>query len=104
MFICKNLKIEAKRTVLIVILFLKNEKKRTFGFFKNVGQKTKRFDSKLSKFCHSYIYCSHLCWHPECSSCLLAAFGLHCCSVVLSAVNVTGFPAVAKVSGVPVLL
>ena len=34
-------------------VFKKKEKKRTFGFFKNEGQKTKGFDSKLSKFCHS---------------------------------------------------
>jgi hypothetical protein len=35
-------------------LILKNEKKRTFVFFKNEGQKTNRFVSKLSKFCHYY--------------------------------------------------
>ncbi len=54
MFILKNLNIEAKRTGSIVILYLKNEKKRTFVFFKNEGQKTKGFVSKLSKFCHYY--------------------------------------------------
>jgi hypothetical protein len=30
----------------------KTKKKQTFVFFKNEGQKTKGFDSKLSKFCH----------------------------------------------------
>jgi hypothetical protein len=33
-------------------VFKRNEKKRTFVIFKNEGQKTKGFDSKLSKFCH----------------------------------------------------
>ncbi len=30
----------------------KKTKKQTFVFFLNEGQKTKGFDSKLSKFCH----------------------------------------------------
>ncbi len=33
-------------------VILKNEKKRTFVFFLNEGQKTNGFVSKLSKFCH----------------------------------------------------
>jgi hypothetical protein len=33
-------------------VFKKTKKKRTFVFFKNEKQKTKGFDSKLSKFCH----------------------------------------------------
>ncbi len=32
----------------------KKRKKRTFVIFKNEKQKTKGFDSKLSKFCHYY--------------------------------------------------
>ncbi len=31
------------------------QKKWTFFFFLNEGQKSKGFDSKLSKFCHSYV-------------------------------------------------
>jgi hypothetical protein len=54
MFILKNLDIEAKRTGLIVILYLKKRKKRTYVFLKNEKQKTKGFDSKLLKFCHYY--------------------------------------------------
>ena len=53
MFILKNLKIEAKRTGSLVILYLKSRKKRTFIFFKREA-KTKVFDNELSKFCHSY--------------------------------------------------
>jgi hypothetical protein len=53
MFISKNLNIEVKRTGSIVILYFKKRKKQTFVFFINKGQKTKGFDSKLSKFCHS---------------------------------------------------
>ncbi len=33
-------------------VFETTTKKRTFIFFKNERQKTKGFDSKLSKFCH----------------------------------------------------
>ncbi len=33
-------------------VFKKTKKKRTFVFFFNEKQKTKGFDSKLSKFCH----------------------------------------------------
>jgi hypothetical protein len=54
MFILKNLNIEAKRTGSIVILYLKKRKKTNFRFFLNEEQKTKGFDSKLSKFCHCY--------------------------------------------------
>jgi hypothetical protein len=50
----KLINIEAKRTGSIVILYLKSRKKRTFVFFKNDWQKTKVFDSELSKFCHYY--------------------------------------------------
>jgi hypothetical protein len=41
--------IEAKRTDSVVILFNKNK----LLFFENESQKTKGFDSKLWKFCHS---------------------------------------------------
>jgi hypothetical protein len=35
-------------------VFKKTEKSELSFFFKNEGQKTKGFDSKLSKFCHCY--------------------------------------------------
>ncbi len=53
-FILKFYNIEAKRTGSLVILYLNNNKKANFRFFKNERQKTKGFDSKLSKFCHYY--------------------------------------------------
>jgi hypothetical protein len=37
----------------------KKTKKTNFRFFFNEGQKTKGFDSKLSKFCHSYASVVH---------------------------------------------
>jgi hypothetical protein len=60
-FILKLYNIEAKRTGSIVILYLKQQQKSELSFFLNERQKTKGFDSKLSKFCHSYNgeLCSH---------------------------------------------
>ena len=40
-------------------VFKTTTKKRIFVFFKNERQKTKGFDSKLSKFCHCYTLQSH---------------------------------------------
>jgi hypothetical protein len=52
-FILKIDNIEAKRTGSIVILHFKKLKKSEVSFFLNERQKTKGFESKLLKFCHS---------------------------------------------------